>query len=88
MNPTLISHTHCQAARSPSTIQSLSISVSEPTHGQKKQKYDRTTSCIVHLADSANIKGVTSNKLCGGLTNSCFESPNDTIHVTVGSNAL
>ena len=44
------------------------------------------TSCIVHLADSANFKGITSNKRCSGLTGSCFESPNDTIHVTVGSN--
>jgi hypothetical protein len=43
----------------------------------------RTTSCIVHLADSANFKGVTFNKLCNGLTGSCFESPNDTIHVNV-----
>lgn len=41
------------------------------------------TSCIVHLADSANIESVTPNKLCSGLTGSCFESPNDTIHVTV-----
>ncbi len=41
------------------------------------------TSCIVHLADSANFKGVTSNKLCNGSTGLCFESPNDTIHVTV-----
>ena len=41
------------------------------------------TSCIVHLADSANLKCVTSNKHCSGLTGSCFESPNDTIHVTV-----
>ena len=41
------------------------------------------TSCIVHLADSANFKGITSNKLSNGLTGSCFESPNDTIHVTV-----
>ena len=45
--------------------------------------HESTTSCIVHLADSANFKGVTSNKLCSGLTGSCFESPNDTIHVTV-----
>jgi len=37
----------------------------------------------VHLADSAKFEGVTSNKLCNGLTGSCFESPNDTIHVTV-----
>ncbi|MCB0703392.1 MAG: hypothetical protein KDC55_11860 [Ignavibacteriae bacterium] len=41
------------------------------------------TSCIVHLADSANIEGVASNKRCNDLTGSCFESPNDTIHVTV-----
>jgi hypothetical protein len=33
------------------------------------------TACIVHPADSANFKGVTSNKLCSGLTGSCFESP-------------
>jgi len=45
-----------------------------------------TTSCIVHLADSAKLKGVTSNIHCAGLTGSCFESPNDTIHVTVISN--
>jgi hypothetical protein len=37
----------------------------------------------VHLADSANLKGVTSNKLNSGLTGSCFESPNDTIHGTL-----
>ena len=49
-------------------------------------EHQPTTSCIVHLADSANFKGVTSNKLCSGLTGSCFESPNDTIHVTVGNN--
>ena len=41
------------------------------------------TSCIVHSADSANFKGVTFNIHCSGLTGSCFESPNDTIHVTV-----
>ena len=44
------------------------------------------TSCIVHLADSANIEGVASNKRCSGLTGLCFESPNDTIHVTVSEN--
>jgi hypothetical protein len=46
-------------------------------------KHKNTTSCIVHLANSANFKVFTSNKLCNGLTGSCFESPNDTIHVTV-----
>jgi len=34
------------------------------------------TSCIKHLADSANFKGVTFNKLCSGLTGVCFEMPN------------
>ena len=49
-------------------------------------EHQAVTSCIVHLADSAIFKGVTFNKLCNGLTGSCFESPNDTIHVTVGNN--
>ncbi len=49
-------------------------------------KHENTTSCIVHLADSADFEGVTSNKRCNGLTSSCFESPNDTIHVTVVAN--
>ena len=45
-----------------------------------------SATCIVHLADSANFKGVASNKHCKGMTGSCFESPNDTIHVTVTAN--
>ena len=57
-----------------------------PTHGLTDRiKHENTTSCIVHLADSANFKGIASNKPCNGLTGSCFESPNDTIHVTVVS---
>ena len=52
-----------------------------------KIKGEGITSCIVHLADSSNFKGVTPNKLCSGLTGSFFESPNDTIHATVGCNA-
>ena len=43
----------------------------------------QVTSCIVHLADSANFEGVATNKICNGLTGSCFKSPNDTIHATV-----
>ena len=50
-------------------------------------KAQHTTSCIVHLADSANFKGGTSNKRCSGLTGSCLEMPNDTIHVTVVQHA-
>jgi hypothetical protein len=48
-----------------------------------KKTTEMLTSCIVHLAVSANLEGITSNKLCSGLTGLCFESPNDTIHVTV-----
>ncbi|MDD2476605.1 MAG: hypothetical protein PHI32_11925, partial [Dysgonamonadaceae bacterium] len=40
------------------------------------------TKCINHLADSAKFKGVTFNKICVSLKGSCFQSPNDTIHVT------
>ena len=35
--PTLNSHTHCQAAQNQRTSQSLSKSVSEPTHGLKRK---------------------------------------------------
>jgi len=45
-----------------------------------------TLSCIVHLEDSADLKVVTFNKFCSGLTGSCFVSPKDTIHVTVTNN--
>ena len=34
--PTLQSHTHCQAAQTSRASQSLSISVSFPTHGRKE----------------------------------------------------
>ena len=34
------------------------------------------TKCINHWAVSANFKGITLNKLCGGLTGKCFEMPN------------
>lgn len=57
-----------------------------PTARTDYVKHSHTTSCIVHLADSAKFEGVTSNKLCNDLTGLCFESPNDTIHVTVIAN--
>jgi len=37
----------------------------------------------VYLADSADFKDGTFSKHCSALTGSGFESPNDTIHVTV-----
>jgi hypothetical protein len=55
------------------------------TDSKQRIKHENTTSCIVHLADSAKFEGVTPNKLSNGLTGSCFESPNDTIHVTGGN---
>tara|TARA_R110002074_G_scaffold696_4_gene3846 strand:+ start:4307 stop:4525 length:219 start_codon:yes stop_codon:yes gene_type:complete len=62
MNPTLNSHTHCQAAQSKRTSQSLSKSVSAPTHGQQKKKYDRTTLCISNSGLRANLKRKTINQ--------------------------
>ncbi len=46
----------------------------------KDKNAQLVTACIVHLADSADFKGGTYNKQYSGLTGSCFESPNDTIH--------
>ena len=80
--PTLHSHTHCQAALANAKTQAWQrVCLSNRT--VEKRNNEGTTSCIVHLANSANIQGVTSNKPCSGLTGLCFESPNDTIHVTV-----
>lgn len=76
------SQAHClvtQADSHPKPAKELAL----PTHGQTGIKHETLTSCIVHLADSANFKGVIYNKLCSGSTGLCFESPNDTIHVTV-----
>lgn len=47
--PTLQSHTHCQADQTSRTIQSLSKSVSEPTHG-KKRKSTIAQHCIRAIA--------------------------------------
>lgn len=74
-----IKQTHISTAR-PNLLKEHA----SPTHGLTGRiKHENTTSCIVHLAGSANFENITSNKLCSGLTGSCFESPNDTIHITV-----
>jgi hypothetical protein len=82
------SHPYTLASRtSQSANQNLPKSMAAPPHGDTlDRKHGHTTSCIVHLADSANIEGVASNKRRSGLTGLCFESPNDTIHVTVVPN--
>jgi hypothetical protein len=38
----------------------------------EKENSQLVTSCIVHLADSANFKDITFNKLYSGLTGWCF----------------
>jgi len=60
--PTLNSHTHCQAAQSSRTSPSLSKSVSEPMHGRKKKKYDRTTLCKSNSGLSAILKSKYINQ--------------------------
>jgi hypothetical protein len=61
--PTLNSHTHCQAAQAKRPSHSLSKSVSEPTHGRKKRKYDCPTMAIRNAGESADMKVSTLNKL-------------------------
>ena len=66
--PTLQSHTHCQAAQAKRTSQSLSKSVSFPTHGRKKIKHDCTTMAIRNAGESADMKVITLNKPYGRRT--------------------
>lgn len=63
--PTLNSHTHCQAAQASRTSQSLSISVSEPTHGRKRSTIAQH--CIRAIAgEVAKSKSVHLINFCGG----------------------
>ena len=56
MTPTLNSHTHCQAAQSQRSSQSLSKSVSEPTPRTEKKKHDCPTLAIRNAGFSAKLK--------------------------------
>lgn len=47
------------------SIQSLSKSVSEPTHGQKKKKHGHTTWYIKNWADSSKLKVFSSHQTFG-----------------------
>ena len=73
--PTLQSHTHCQAAQANRTSQSLSKSVSFPTHELKKRKHDCTTMAIRNAGESADMKVITLNKLTAKRTVKCLEIP-------------
>ena len=60
--PTLNSHTHCQAAQSKRTIQSLSKSVSIPTLRRKRKKHESPTIAIKHaLRDTFHSGNVSKN---------------------------
>jgi len=67
MTPTLNSHTHCQAAQSQRTSQSLPKSVSAPTHGQKR-KSTIAQHCIRAIAgEVVNQRSVHLMNFCGGV---------------------
>jgi len=66
---------HClvaQADTQPKPAKELAL----PTHGLTEIKHETLTRYIKHLADSANFKGGTLNKLCNGLIGNRFEMPN------------
>jgi len=71
------SHTHCQAAQSPSSIQSLPKSVSAPTltNRRTKKKYDCPTLAIRNAGESAELKVITLNKLTAKRKVKCLEIP-------------
>jgi hypothetical protein len=69
------SHTHCQAAQSPNSVQSLSKSVSEPTHELKNKKYDCPTMAIRNAGESANMRVITLNRLTANRKVKCLEIP-------------
>jgi hypothetical protein len=73
--PPLQSHTHCQAAQASRTSQSLSKSVSFPTHGRKKRKHDCTTLAIRNAGKTANIKVITLIKHTAKRKGKCLEIP-------------
>ena len=69
------SHTHCQAAQANRTSQSLSKSVSEPTHERKRKQHESTTLAIRNAGESADMKVITPNKLTAKLKVKCLEIP-------------
>ena len=69
------SHTHCQAAQANRTSQSLSKSVSEPTHERKRKQHESTTLAIRNAGESADMKVITLNKLTAKLKVKCLEFP-------------
>ena len=73
--PTLQSHTHCQATQTNRTSQSLSKSVSFPTHELKKRKHVCTTMAIRNAGESTDMKVITLIKLTAKRKVKCLEIP-------------
>jgi len=76
--PTLRNHTHCQVAQNADAQSKTCQRVWLPKRTEIQQiiKHENTTRYIKHLAESANFKGGTFNKLCNGLIGNRFEMPN------------
>jgi hypothetical protein len=65
--PTLQSHTHCQAAQSSRTSQSLSKSVSFPTHTEDRKESTIAQHCIRAIAGEVmNLRFMHLIKFCVG----------------------
>lgn len=76
MKPLLRIHTHWQVTQSSRTSQNLPKSMAAPTLTEKKmKKHGHTTLAIRNAGESAVMKVVTLNKLCGWLTVKCLEIP-------------
>jgi len=71
--PILHSHTHCQAAQTSRTSQSLSKSVSEPTHGGKKIK-KRGTIAIKHALRDTFHSGTVIQYIKANVLPGCFRA--------------
>ena len=65
--PTLNSHTHCQASQTSRTSQSLSKSVSFPTHTDDRKESTIAQHCIRAIAgEVVNRRSVHLINFCGG----------------------
>jgi hypothetical protein len=76
-DPPLQSHTHCQAAQANRTSQSLSISVSFPTHGRKKARLHNS----VYVAIAGEVVIRSSVHLRNFVLNGKVSASNPLLHI-------
>ena len=75
--PTLRSQAHWLVAQKADTRPKPAKELANPNaRTDRKIKHENTTRYIKHLAESADFKGGTINKLCNGLIGNRFEMPN------------